>query len=145
MSKQVCARSADWQPIDNEVVIDPWEHDPPECMYGRRKCTSYGVQFLNCICDAIPVDVEKLDLAAIHQDCYFATTKLMEMPNNQKQNMIYWWYATNIYNVAGRGNIDRLPLCLEYWVRQLYPNPDGEAYTGCKRGANAKHACKVDA
>lgn len=102
----------------------------------------YGIHFLNCVCDAIPV--EKLDLGAIHQDCYFATTELTHMPNNQKRNMIYWWYATNIYNIAGRGNIDRLPLCLEYRVRQLYPNPDGEAYTGCKRGANGKRNRNMD-
>ncbi len=86
--------SADWEPIDNELVIDPRQHDVPECTYGERKCAMYGVRFLNCVCDAIPV--EKLDLDAIHQDCYFATTELTHMPNNQKRNMIYWWYATNI-------------------------------------------------
>jgi len=102
----------------------------------------YGIHFLNCVCDAIPV--EKLDLGAIHQDCYFSTTELTHMPNNQKRNMICWWYATNIYNIAGRGNIDKLPLCLEYLVRQLYPNPDGEAYTGCKRGANGKRNRNMD-
>jgi hypothetical protein len=141
-SKSNVVRSADWEPIDNELVIDPRQHDLPECTYGERKCAMYGVRFLNCVCDAIPV--EKLDLGAIHQDCYFATTELKDMPNNQKRNMIYWWYATNIYNIAGRGNIDRLPLCLEYRVRQLYPNPDGEAYTGCKRGANGKRNRNMD-
>jgi len=134
--------SANWEPINNELGIDPREHDPPECTYARRKCALYGIRFLSCVCDAIPV--EKIDLASIHQDCYFATTELMEMPNNQKCNMIYWWYATNIYNIAGRGNIDRLPLCLEYWMRQIYPNPDGDAYIGCKKGANGKRTRKSD-
>ena len=141
-SKQQSDSSADFEPIDDDIVIDPRKHNFPECMYSKRLCAMHGVCFLSCVCLAIPV--EKLDLVGIHEECYFATTALTEMPANQKRNMIYWWYATNIYNIAGRGVIDRLPLCLEYQVRKLYPNPDGVAYTGCKRGTNAKRTRKTN-
>ncbi len=81
-SKSIVVLSPDWEPIDNELVIDPRKYDPPECTHGRRECALYGVRFLNCVCDAIPV--EKLDFASIHRDCYFATTDLREMSNNNK-------------------------------------------------------------
>jgi len=44
--------------------------------------------------------VHKLDLATIKDDCYFATDEMDKMTNPHKRNMIYWWYATNIYSIC---------------------------------------------
>ena len=37
MSKSIVEHSADWEPIDNELVIDPRQHNLPEYTYGERK------------------------------------------------------------------------------------------------------------
>mmetsp|Transcript_3957 Transcript_3957/g.7364 ORF Transcript_3957/g.7364 Transcript_3957/m.7364 type:complete len:364 (-) Transcript_3957:57-1148(-) len=129
-----CRRLYPREHLDNEVpdgsrfIIDPRRDASPVCNDSNRLCAAYGVRFLTCVCEAIPI--AKLNLATIKSDCYFATDELESMTNSHKRNMIFWWYATNVYNIAGKGKIERLPMCLEYAVRKEYPNPDGVPYTG---------------
>lgn len=59
-SKQQSDSSADFEPIGDNIVIDPCKHNPLECTYSKRLCRIHGVRFLSCVCLAIPV--EKLDL-----------------------------------------------------------------------------------
>jgi len=48
----------------------------------------------------------------------------------EKRHVLYYWFAVNIFHVSGRGNRVQLPHCVELKIRQQYPNPLGEAYTG---------------
>jgi len=36
MSKSIVEHSADWEPIDNELVIDPWQHNLPEYIWRKE-------------------------------------------------------------------------------------------------------------
>jgi len=98
---------------------------PVDDCSSKRYCSKYGVSFVECVCHSIPVD--KLELASIKEDCYFATDDLETMPNNHIRNMIYWWYATNVYSVCGKGKRKELPKCLVHEIRQKYSS---EEYAG---------------
>jgi hypothetical protein len=139
----------DWEPpeadtrvvqerIDREVAemnaidVDGEDEDNngdavPPCLDGAR-CSIHGIQFGVCICKSYPVD--NLVLSEIAKTCHFVTMPIAEMPNNFKRNMIYWWYATNIYLVCGKHNRVALPDCLVWEVRRCYPNPTGVPYKG---------------
>ena len=67
----------------------------------------------------VPTEEDLEDIA----DKYYATTMPVEaMANNLKRNMLYWYYATEVYHV--RGWLDRkpLPTCLVFCIRFIYPN-----------------------
>ncbi|KAL7541262.1 hypothetical protein ACHAWF_006895, partial [Thalassiosira exigua] len=97
------------------------------CTYDRRLCSIHGVSMIKCICDTNPV--ASLDLQTVKEDCYFATKEIEDMTNSHKRCMIYWWYATNIYSICGKGRRLMLPDCLVQAVRNEYPEPDGN-FTG---------------
>lgn len=99
---------------------------PVDCCPSSRYCSMHGISFAICICESIPV--QKLDLAAIKEDCYFATDELEKMSNPHKRNMIYWWYATNIYSICGKGKRKELPKCLVHRIRQCYPSDEYSGY-----------------
>ena len=120
---------------DDYFVIDPRKHDKPCCTNEHRYCAMYGLRFVTCVCDAIPLD--NLNLETIKADCYFATDEVADMSNSHKRNMVYWWFATNVYTIVGKGNIEHLPLCLEYAIREKWPNPDDLPYKG-NRKRNSK-------
>ena len=99
---------------------------PVDCCPSSRYCSLHGTIFIVCICDTIPV--EKLDLESIKEDCYFATDDLDTMSNSHKRNMIYWWYATNVYSICGKGKRKELPKCLVHKIRQCHPSEDYSGY-----------------
>ena len=75
----------------------------------------------------VPTEEDLEDIA----DKFYATTMPVEaMANNLKRNMLYWYYATEVYHV--RGWLDRkpLPTCLVFCIRFIYPNDEGERYVG---------------
>ena len=111
--------------------LNPLTMRTPVCTHSNRLCACHGIRFIGCVCDVLPVN--QRTLTTIKEDCYFATTDLEDMPNNQKRNMLYWWYAVNVFNISGAGKRGKLPECLEYEIRKLYPNEDGVLYTGYHR------------
>jgi hypothetical protein len=54
------------------------------------------------------------------------------MQNNHKRNLIYWWYATNIFFICGRHNTAELPECLVWNVQRHFPNKPVMPYKGYK-------------
>ena len=99
---------------------------PVDCNATNRYCSIHDVTFPACICDS--VRVEDVDLEAITEDCWFATETLEEMSNSHKRNVIYWWYATNHYNICGKRKRKPLPKCLVHKIRQLYPSDEFTGY-----------------
>jgi hypothetical protein len=93
-----------------------------ECTEHNRLCSIYGTKFKVCVCECIPV--EQVVLAEIAQDCYFADD-VEKMEPNHKRNLLYWYYATNVYLICGAHNRKELPACLVSRIRELYPSPDG--------------------
>ena len=73
--------------------------EPVECCLSNRYCSMHSVSSTVSICNAVPV--HKLDLETIKDNCSFATDEIDKMTNPHKRNMIYWWYATNIYSICG--------------------------------------------
>jgi hypothetical protein len=55
---------------------------------------------------------------------------LDKMTPSHKRNMLFLWYATNVYNISGKSKQRKLPECLEYAIRLEHPNPDGVRYKG---------------
>ena len=117
----------DYEP-SSEYIIDPRKDEKPTCTDECRHCAVYGIRFLKCVVELIPV--KDRNLATIKEDCYFATDDIDDMPNNHKRNMVYWWYATNVFSISGKGKRGKLPVCLEYAIREMYPNPEGVPYKG---------------
>jgi hypothetical protein len=69
---------------EDYLIIHPRKHKKPECTNERRCYAMYGIRFLTCVCDAIPVS--KLDLEAIKFDCYFATAEISDMEPHHIRN-----------------------------------------------------------
>ena len=64
-------------------------------------------------------------------DKYFATDRpVSEMTNNMKRNLLYWYYAHEVYYVRGWLNRMPLPSCLVFQIRRMYPNELGDKYVG---------------
>ena len=116
--------------------IDPRKDPKPQCTTEKRLCAIHGISFITCLCDAIPVT--QLNLETVKADCYFATDDLDEMSPSHKRNMVYWWYATSVYSIVGKGNVGQLPQCLEYAIREKWPNENGEPYKGFKARKKAQ-------
>jgi len=121
-------------------IIDPLSQPPPECTFENRLCRKFGVNFIGrCICDEIPV--AERDLSIIAEDCHYINKPASELTENKPRRlMLYWWYATNIYSLTGKGNRGKLPDCLEYAIKQAYPETDSSKWTGYKPTPSANRA-----
>ena len=56
-----------------------------------------------------------------------------EVRMSHAQNLLYWWFATNIYSIHGAGNRLPLPCCLIRLIRRAYASPSAE-YTNFDPG-----------
>lgn len=112
---------------------DPLSDPPPACTYEKRLCRKFGVNFIGrCICEEIPV--KDRDLNIIAEDCHLINKPVSELTNKSKRIMLYWWYATNIYSITGKGHRGKLPNCLEYAIKAEYPEKDSSKWVGYKPG-----------
>jgi hypothetical protein len=67
------------------------------------------------VSDKVPVANQ--DLTSIKRSCPFATgDSVNSLSPNQKRNIMYWWYATNIFLIYGKGNCGPLPEYLVYAI-----------------------------
>jgi hypothetical protein len=78
-------------------------------------CSMYGVSFVQCVSKCIPVDSR--DLENIAQECNFVTCPVKEIDPSRKRNLLYSWYATNVYSIRGKGCTAKFPFCLEVAIR----------------------------
>ena len=103
-----CSRSLPQEHMDETTpqsvrIIDARDHSKSVCNDQNQICARYGVRLFGCICDVLPV--KDRNLVTIQQYCYFATDDLDEMSNSHTRNMVFWWYATNVYGITGKGHI----------------------------------------
>ncbi len=105
-----------------------------ECTPHQRYCARYGLSLVLCICKSDPPD--KFNLEVLQEFCWFATKEVTDMDNSNKQNMLYWWYMTNIYNIGGKGVTKEPPACLTAAFWHAYPEQNGQ-YTGYRPRNNS--------
>jgi hypothetical protein len=81
-------------------------------------CSKYGLRFDRCVTECFPVD--HLILTEIARSNPFVDMEVSQMENNNRRFILYHWYATNIYNMTGKGNRAKLPDCLIAAIRAKY-------------------------
>ena len=94
-------------------------------------CSMYGTSFIECITKCIPVN--SLVLSDIASNNPFVDRPVEEMTAKQKKHLLFYWYATNVYHITGKGNNAKLPECLEDAIRRRIPEPPGMSLVGFKR------------
>ncbi len=82
-------------------------------------CTKCGVSFNVCLTELIPPSSISLELVA--RDCVFVTMEVDDMPDNYKRFLLYYYYATSVYQFHGSGNRIDLPLCLIWAIHKRFP------------------------
>jgi len=111
------SESEDIEAIPNRKAVCTWDH---------RLCSVYGIEAKVCVCVTNPVD--RYDLEVLAENCYFVYRPVNEMKPWHKRNLLYWWYATNVYQICGKFKRGRLPVCLVRMIRMAHPNPSGVPY-----------------
>ena len=96
--------SDEFEPSDDRV-IDPKIYSKPVYTNGNRIFVVHGLRFIQCVCEVLPV--ESRNLETIKEDCCFATDELNELFNSHKRSMLCWWYPTNIFSIAAKGNVEK--------------------------------------
>ena len=102
-----------------------------KCTTSRRLCSKHGIDFDVCVTKAFPV--ADIDLEEIARDCWFVTKEVSKMANNEKRNVLYWWFMVNVYHVGGANKRKCPPLCLIKAIREAYPNPKGVPYVDFRK------------
>ena len=137
LTKKVQAE-IDEDEVQDENVFLGWDESkerPPQprncCTVAGRSCSMYGTLFFRkCVCDEIPVPDDD-DMLKPIADKYFAKDRpVSEMGNNMKRNLLYWYYAHEVYHVRGWLHRMPLPSCLVFKIRMMYPNELGNEYKG---------------
>jgi hypothetical protein len=67
-------KPGEFEPEQDDFIINPHVQDKPDCTDNKHCCALYGIRFIDCICKVIPVN--KCNLSAFKEDCYFATENL---------------------------------------------------------------------
>ncbi|KAL7524915.1 hypothetical protein ACHAXR_001740 [Thalassiosira sp. AJA248-18] len=58
----------------------------------------------------------------VARECVFANKDVELMSPSEKRFLLYYYFATTVYQFRGKGNRVELPECLKEAVRALYPN-----------------------
>lgn len=114
-----------------------YEPLPVECLVfckpGARLCSRHGILVNHCIAEHYEDKIKRLDfLEAIAQGYPLVDQEVEDMTPNLQRNLLYWWFATNIFFVRGGGNRQQLPPCLTACIRIHWPNKKDVDYVGFK-------------
>ena len=99
------------------------------CCTGDKCSGIEGHVFEKCMLHthAIP------EVEDVINECWFVEPKYIDAPSDMparlKRNIIYWWFATNVFCAWGKHNRICLPECLKAAIRSKYPNKAGSAYS----------------
>ncbi|KAL7549905.1 hypothetical protein ACHAWF_013166 [Thalassiosira exigua] len=72
------------------------------CVCSGELCTKHGVEFVACLTERFPV--QEVSLSLVARECVFATRSLEMMTPRDKRFLLYYYYATTVYQFHGRGN-----------------------------------------
>jgi len=85
-------------------------------------CSKHGIDFSACILKCVPIG--SVSLSRVAKECVFVTKELKHMDNKNKRFLLYYYYATSVYQFHGKGNRVELPNCLVSAVRETYPDDE---------------------
>ena len=83
------------------------------------KCSKHGISFSVCLAKCVPI--HGVSLSRIAKECVFVTRQLKDMTNKDKRFLLYYYYATSVFQFHGKGNRVELPDCIVSEVREAYP------------------------
>ena len=83
-------------------------------------CSQHGIDFAVCLTKCIPL--ESISLQRVARECVFVTKAFKDMQNRNKRFLLYYYYATSVYQFHGKGNRVELPECIVLAIRQAYPD-----------------------
>ena len=83
-------------------------------------CSTNGLHFVVCLSKCVPI--EKVCLEKVASECVFVDRDLKDMEMRHKRFLVYYYYATSVYQFRGRGNRVELPKCIVSAVREKYPD-----------------------
>ena len=73
------------------------------------------------------------DVCDVFNECWFVEQKYLNgqttMSPRLQRNVVYWWFATNVFGAVGLHKRIVLPTCLVAAIRNKYPNPAGLPYS----------------
>jgi len=111
-------------PLPPFVPISHWSPQAlPEC---DGTCKVNGLWSPICVLKGIAVP----ELEEIKPFCWFATMPVRDMSKNHKRNMLYWWFAVNVFAFTGPKSRQALPKCVVKYVRNLFPESEDRLYKG---------------
>ena len=96
-------------------------------------CSVSGYKFGRCAtkCSAI----RNFNLGNVMEECHLVEQKYLSgkggncgesMPPRFQRNVAYWWVATCIYGVYGKGNRMQLPDCTVLYIRKKFSNTNSQ-------------------
>ena len=88
-------------------------------------CSIHGTEFVVCLTQCVPVSEASLPLVA--RGCVFATREFEDMSQSDKRFLLYYHYATTVYQFHGKDNRIQLPECLKKAIRDSYPDEQLES------------------
>ena len=87
------------------------------------RCSLCGIQFDRCVAEVSPVD--DIVMKEVARECFFVDKPVEEMSLSEKRNILYYWYATNVFGICGKNHVAYLPMCLVWKIRGRFREPDG--------------------
>ena len=106
--------------VDEEVAIDEPTTTKSCIQCSCKLCSSHGISFSTCLSKCIPI--EGISLARVAKECVFVTKELKDMNSSNKRFLLYYYYATSVYQFHGKGNRVELPECIVSRIRKAYPD-----------------------
>jgi len=112
---------------DRSDKEEPDANAAGECVGKQSKectgdlCSKHGIAFAVCLARSVPI--KNVSIAKVAKECVFVDRELKDMANNHKCFLLYYYYATSVYQFHGKGNRVELPDCIVSAVRRAYP-PD---------------------
>ena len=99
-----------------------------KCVCTGRECSKHGVQFAVCVRKCVPI--KGISLEKVARECVFVDKEFRDMTNRNKRFLLYYYYATSVYQFHGKGNRVDLPKCILSEVRSVYPDEEEQTELG---------------
>jgi hypothetical protein len=102
MSKKMDCPKSESDPVDPDSPVTEGkdaEANIPVIKCNGKVCSNHGIQFVACVTECIPVT--DVFLTAVAKECVFTTKPVPDMTPKEKRFLLYYWYATSVYNLEG--------------------------------------------
>ena len=105
------------QPNSGVVGHQEGQH---ECACTGRGCSIHNVQFAVCVRKCVPI--KGVSLETVARECVFVDKEFKDMTPKNKRFLLYYYYATSVYQFHGKGNRVELPNCIVSEIKKAHPD-----------------------